>query len=32
LSDAKDVLAQFDAAHQRLIKSGAIARIEKRWE
>ena len=32
LPDAKGVLAQFDAAHQRLLKSGAIARIEKRWE
>jgi polar amino acid transport system substrate-binding protein len=32
MPDAKNVLAQFDAAHQRLIKSGAIARIEKRWE
>jgi polar amino acid transport system substrate-binding protein len=32
MPDAKKVLAQFDAAHLRLMKSGAIARIEKRWE
>lgn len=29
---AKEVLRRFDAAHARLLKSGAIAQIESRWE
>lgn len=32
LPGAKEVIQKFDAAHQRLLQSGALARIEKRWD
>jgi polar amino acid transport system substrate-binding protein len=32
MPDAKEVLKKFNAAHLRLVKSHAIADIEKRWE